>query len=114
MQRSPKFEANILRPIAQAALYGSDLETIKGIADEVIMFACPWCGHGTMDHSWTGTPTAEGYFCLIGDPRFADRGQERCECKFDITTWADKYPEYEENELRRVISDILGYVPEPA
>lgn len=64
MTRLSTFDANVTSPIIRALAAGRSLGDLRGILDEVIALACPFCGHITPDHSWT--PNQDGiHVCLV-------------------------------------------------
>lgn len=93
--RQSDFEANVTSPVIAAALAGRPYEDIVGIAKEVLMFACPVCGHITPDHRWA--PDLSGnQGCL----------KDGCECNvnFDSFSASDNF------DLEEDILSLFGVV----
>ena len=85
--RLPLFEANVMAPITKAIAENESIEDIAGIITEVVMFACPVCGHITPDHSWSGPNV-----CL----------KEDCPCK-----GFDSWTEEDNDELVAYLNDVI-------
>src|ERR1019366_8445719 len=92
--RFSTFDENVSRPVIQAIKDGRDQDTIKGIIEEIVMLACPECGHINPDHSWIVSTNGLGHDttpCLIGDPRYSDKGGEKCQCEGKVmVAWEDE------------------------
>lgn len=57
MERYPTFPIVVTAPLFKAIANGRSKEDVLGIAEEILLFACPICGHTTMDHRWIGPST---------------------------------------------------------
>ena len=97
MERSKDFVQVVQAPIIRN-IEREDLDEIK---EEILLFACPWCGHIMPDHKWTEPMT-----CL----------RDNCTCSW----WDDESPKVPDDNhyfdvelLKRDIQEAWANLPTP-
>lgn len=103
--RLPQFAQNFQAPILRCQAEGRT--DLVEIIDEKVMFACPLCGHTTMDHSWTAVGAAP---CLMGRDAFGKPISGSCPCQgfdYESAQWTEAASIAFTDELVALADEVL-------